>query len=249
MPVQKCKLLVADTSEAIRESLRELLEDSFDLRTCRDGRTALELLHRFRPDILVLDLMLPGIDGLSLLQTAADAGIRPAVIATTRQNSDYILDAVYQMGASYIMLRPCEIIALADRIRDLACHCCHQEMTMDLTAQVRRILVRLGFSISSKNYPVLEDAVLWYAEHPGAFLSKELYPAVSKPHGISSGAAEKRIREYIHKIWKERDDRIWQLYFPPDAKGNIPCPSSGVFLARIADQLPTQLEQHAGRNV
>lgn len=246
---EKCKILIADTSEAVRESLREILQSSFDLRLCCDGRTALELLHRFQPNVLVLDLMLPGIDGLSLLQTAADAGIRPAVLATTRQQNDYILDTAFRLGVSYIMLRPCDIIALVDRIRDLASRSCGQNVSLELPDQVRRILVRLGFSVSTKSYPVLENAVVWYALHPGAFLSKELYPAVGKPYGIEAGAVEKRIRDLVHRTWKQRDDQIWQLYFLPDADGKIPCPSNGAFLARIADQLPTALELSAGKNV
>ena len=246
---EQCRLLIADTSEAVRESLREILAESFDLRTCCDGRTALELLHRFRPEVLVLDLMLPGIDGLSLLQTAVDAGICPAVLATTRQQNDYILDAAYRLGVSYIMIRPCEIGALVERIQDLSRSCSGKALPMDLSSQVKTILVRLGFPTKPRSYALLHDAILWMADHPGAFLSKELYPAIGKMHGISDLSAEKDIRVLIHTIWEHRDDRIWQLYFPPDAEGNIPRPTNGTFITRIVDRLPTQLERSANPDV
>jgi len=246
---QQCRLLIADTSEAIREALREILQDSFDLRICQDGRTALELLHRFQPDVLVLDLMLPGMDGLSLLQTAVDAGICPAVLATTRQQNDYILDTAYRLGVSYIMMRPCEIGALVDRIRDLSQRSCSRTISLDLPTQVRCILVRLGFPTKPKSYALLRDSILWMAEHPGAFLSKELYPAIAKLHGISTLSAEKDTRTLIHTVWGYRDDRIWQLYFPPDKDGNIPRPSTGAFITRIVESLPTMLEMEAGRDV
>ena len=245
----QCRLLIADTSEAIRESLREILGSSFDLQICQDGRTALELLHRSQPDVLVLDLMLPGIDGLSLLQTAVDAGICPAVLATTRQQNDYILDTAYRLGVSYIMIRPCEIGALVDRIRDLSQSRCTKTVPLDRPSQVKCILVRLGFPTKPRSYGLLRDAILWMADHPGAFLSKELYPAVGKLHGVSATSTEKDIRTLIHSVWERRDDRIWQLYFPPDSKGNIPRPSAGSFITRIVESLPTKLEMQALEDV
>ena len=246
---EKCKILIADTSETIRESLREILADSYDLRLCCEGRTALELLYRFRPDVLVLDMMLPGMDGLSLLQAAADGGIFPVVLATTRYENDYILDTAYRMGVSYIMARPCEIGALVDRIQDLACRCSKELAVMDGPAQVRRILIRLGFSVKAKSYTVLEKAILWMAENPGAFLSKELYPAVGKTCGISGTAAEKRIRDLVHSVWEKADQQIWRLYFLPDAVGNIQCPSNGAFITRIVECLPMPMERSGWSDV
>ena len=244
-----CTILIADTSEALRETLREILQDSYQLWFCRDGRTALEMLHRYRPDVLVLDLMLPGFDGLSLLQTAADAGLHPAVLATTRMQNDYILDTAYRLGVSYIMLRPCKISAMVDRIQDLASRCRQDQAAEDIRIQVRRILVRLGFSTAAKRYALVEDAVVWMADNPGAFLSKELYPGVGKPYGMAQTAVEKRIRDLIHGALQKGDPQIWALYFPADADGNIRCPSNGEFLARIAQCLPTALERGAMTNV
>ena len=152
---EKCRILIADTSEVVRQTLREILEDQHDVKLCCDGRSALELLYRFRPHVLVMDLMLPGIDGLSLLQAAADGGLHPAILATTRYQNDYILTTAYRLGVSYIMLRPCQTGALVDRIQDLICRCRQDQTAADITTQVRRLLVRLGFSVHAKSYPVL----------------------------------------------------------------------------------------------
>lgn len=246
---EKCKLLIADTSETIRGTLRDILAERYDIWVCGDGRTALEMLYRFRPDMLVMDLMLPGMDGLSLLQTAAEAGICPTVLATTRYENEYILDAAYRLGVRYIMARPCEIGALVDRIQDLADRYKEDLAAMDGSTMIKRILVRLGFSVKAKSYPVLEKAVLLIAENPDMFLSKELYPAVGKPFGISGTAVEKRIRDLLHSAWEKGDRKIWQLYFPPDAAGEVQCPSNGAFIARIAECLPTPIEHSGWSNV
>ena len=88
------KLLIAEGTEDFRAALTDSLRGAFHLRECGDGNLAMEMLRRFQPDILVLDLMLPGLDGISLLQMAAAAGIRPMVLATTRFVSDYVLEAI-----------------------------------------------------------------------------------------------------------------------------------------------------------
>ena len=240
---QQRKILIADTSEVLREALRDTLQNSFQLQLCCDGRAALELLRRFQPDVLVLDLMLPGFDGLSLLQAAADADLHPAVLATTRYQNDYILDTAYRLGVSYIMMRPCEIGAMVDRIQDLASRGNPAEISLDTVTQIKRILNRLGFANNLRSYAMLVDAIIWLADHPGAFLSKELYPVIGKRHGTTALSAEKDIRMLIHSTWQRRDDRIWQLYFPPDAQGNSIRPSNSVFLARMVQHLPTPLER------
>lgn len=238
---KECRVLIADSSEIIRQVLTEYLEDKFSVRTCGDGRAALELLHQFNPHILVLELMLPGIDGLSLLQAAVDADIRPAILATTRQNNDYLLDAAYRLGVSYMMLRPFPTHTMVERIEDLAISL--QKYTTDPVAHLGRILCRLGFSPKAKSYPLLVDAIVQLSQNPSAFLSKELYPSVGKLHNASGTAAEKAIRDLMHSTWAKRNDSIWQLHFPPDANGNSIRPSNGVFLARMAQCLPTPLER------
>lgn len=246
---QQRKILVADSSEAIREALRENLKNKFDLRICSDGRTALELMYQFQPDVLVLDLMIPGFDGLSLLQTASDAGLHPAVLATTRQQSDYILDRAYRLGVSYVMLRPCQISALTGRILDLAYPSPDKVTQESLGMQIDRILILLGFPSKGKNYPILRDALLWAADNPGAFLSKELYPVVGKVYGITAGNTEKKIRDFIHTVWRRRDKQIWQFYFPGNGHEDAHCPSNGTFFNRITQCLPTPLERSGSGDV
>ena len=62
------KLLIAEGSEELRQALAQSLDGEFAVQTCADGETARNLLHDFLPDLVVLDLMLPEIDGITLLR-------------------------------------------------------------------------------------------------------------------------------------------------------------------------------------
>ena len=92
--MQPRKLLIAESSEEYRVALAESLTGEYHVRTCADGIQTQQLLRSFQPDILVLDLMLPGMDGITLLQLAREEGPLPMVLAQSRYISDFVLDAL-----------------------------------------------------------------------------------------------------------------------------------------------------------
>lgn len=105
------KLLIADGNEEFRRALAAELQGAYHVRCCGDGKEALSLLRSFVPDVLVLDLMLPELDGISLLQSAASAGLCPMVLVTSRFYNDYILGALGELSVGYMMRKPCDIPA------------------------------------------------------------------------------------------------------------------------------------------
>ena len=114
-------LLIADSSEEFCKSLIDALQGNYRIQTCRTGKEALEILRTSTPDLLIMDLMLPELDGLTLLQVLADSGIRPTVLATTRLTNDYVIATSTKLGVEYLMVKPCDIRAIAKRVRDLSC--------------------------------------------------------------------------------------------------------------------------------
>ncbi len=235
------KLLIADGSEEFRSALADLLRLSYQVRVCGDGQEALSILRSFHPDILVLDLMLPGLDGISLLHTAALDNICPVVLATTRFLTDYISESVDRLGISYVMVKPCDLRATADRINDLTQRLQQPIVSHpDPRTQVSNLLVNLGISTKLRGYAYLREAVLLMARDPEQSITKILYPAVGNICSCNRQQVERSIRSAIEKAWLHRDNRIWQLYFPPGSDGVIPRPSNAVFISRLADCLRLQ---------
>ena len=232
------KLLIADGSEEFRSALAQVLQGSYRIRTCADGQEALSLVRTFRPDVLVLDLMLPGLDGISLLHTAAGESICPVVLATTRFLTEYITESMDKLGISYVMVKPCDIPSTANRIRDLSQRI-HPPLVAlpDPRTQISNLLISLGVSTNLRGYTYLREAILLMARNPNQTITKELYPAVGTLCNGNREQVERSIRSAIHNAWLNRDDLLWQRYFPPGADGTVRRPSNAPFICRLADTL------------
>jgi len=235
------KLLIADGSEEFRSALADTLQGAYCIRVCGDGQEALSMLRSFHPDILVLDLMVPGLDGISLLHAAAADGISPTVLATTRFLTEYISESIDRLGISYVMSKPCDIQATADRIGDLTQRIRKPLVSIpDPRTRISNTLVSLGIPTKLRGYTYLREAILLMSRDPDQAITKVLYPAVGNICGSNKDQVERSIRSAIEKAWLNRDDRVWQLYFPPGPDGIIPKPSNAVFISRLADHLILQ---------
>ena len=234
-------LLIADKSEEFRYALAAVLREEFQIRHCGTGPEALEALRSFRPDVLVLELTLPGLDGISLLHAAAEEGLCPAVLATVPFSSPYISEAAELLGISYLMTKPCHILATAQRIRELQLPIHSPNSTAaDPRKAVSQMLLSLGFSTKLRGYTYARESILLLWKNPDQSMTKELYPAIAHLCGTNSKQVEHCIRTAIEKAWLRRDNRIWQHYFLPSPDGTISKPSNAVFLSRLANSLNLQ---------
>lgn len=230
-------LLIADSNPEFRQALGELLQECCRVHCCGTGTEAAELLRTLRPQVLVLDLMLPEMDGISLLQSAHEQGIRPNVLATTSLLSPYVLEALMDLGVAYLLRRPCDVRSAARRAEDL----CRRRDVSDKgpAAFLSGVLKSLGFTKSHTGARCLPIAIMLDAQNPGQAYTKELYPEAGRlcDPPITADQVEKLIRYAIGKAWERGDKAEWSRYFPPDLSGEIPKPSNGEFITRMAEVL------------
>ena len=236
--MEMLKLLIADGTEEFSQALCDALRGVYYVRACADGCEALELLRTYSPDVLVLDLMLPGLDGISLLQQAAAAGMCPTVLATSRFINDYVLDAVDRLGVGYLMMKPCDVHATVARISDLSRRIRRPILTKpDPRTQVSNLLLALGVPTKLRGYAYLREAILIMAANPGQSITKELYPAVGEQCGSTAMHVERSVRSAISSAWEHKDPRLWNIYFPPDGDGREMKPTNAAFISRLAHGL------------
>ena len=230
------KLLIAEGSEGYADSLQAVFEKEFDLRVCRDGETALETLMEFQPDALVINLMLPYMDGLTVLQETL---YRPKVIlAITPFVNHYIEEVTLDLGVQFIMIMP-TVASLRVRLMDLiATNIAPKE---DLNAQAAVLLHSLNFSVHLDGYQQLCVAIPMYAKNPELLVSKELYPAVAKHFGLTDPrTVEHSIRKAISVAWIRKTKVSWSKFFAMDItkeEDDRPCPSNKEFIACVAKHL------------
>lgn len=231
------KLLIADHSEAFTLALEKTFRGEFDIRTCRNGNEATQLLLSFRPDALILNLMLPVKDGLTLLQTSSY--VPPVVLGITPYANAYIERAAIAAGIGFVLISPC-IQAVRVRLMDLIYQTQTPPKQPNPQMEIAVHLHILNFSTHRDGYQQLCICIPMFAQNPNQRLTKELYPTVTKLCGChDSRSVEHSIRLAITDAWLSRDDQIWAKYFPPAADGSIPCPSNKAFISRLAELIKT----------
>lgn len=232
------KLLIADEGEEFRQALVEALSKSYIVRSCRSGNQALELMRSFRPDILVTDLMLSELDGLTMLQMATDAGIRPKVLVTASHFSPYIQTALERLQVDYTMRKPCSLQAVVCRVTDFAAELITLPPTSyDPEDLVTNALLHLGLGAHLDGFRYLLTAIPLYSHDPNQAITKELYVAVADAHDKDPRQIERSIRSAIDSAWKRRSDKIWAEYFTPGPDGSVSRPSNGRFISQLTQLL------------
>lgn len=232
------KLLIADPSEPFACALAESLCGEFEIQICQDGNTALENLQSFRPDALILNLMLPHKDGLTVLQ--ASSYVPPIILGISSYINAYVERTAAAAGVGYILISPC-VNAVCVRLMDLICQTQSAQKQLNPQAETAVHLHLLNFPTKRDGYQHLCACIPMFSLDPSQRLTKELYPAVAKTCGCGDGrSVEHSIRLVITSAWRDRDENVWRKYFPPDASGNIPCPSNKAFISRLAELLDAQ---------
>lgn len=223
-------LLIADSNDAFRQQLAEAFKPHYHIFTCADGREALEILRREHCDCLVLDLMLPELDGISMLEMAVTQDIRPMVIAISPLFTQYTFDAAETLGIGYMIRRPCPVQAVVTRMLDL------KQRANPIWAsreQLGRFLFWLGVPSGYNGYAPLVEALSLLAEDPSLSVTKVLYPEVAKRIGSGPKAVERNIRSAIEQAWKIRNADRWQMLFPELTER----PSNRLFFSRVLETL------------
>lgn len=243
-------VLIADSSEEFCSELQNILRWTCSVHTCTAGDKVLTIISELHPDILVLDLMLPALDGISVLKALAAAGSPPAVLATTCLVSDYILDQAQKLNVNYLLVKPCDVRATAARIYEQLQRLSSPDIEdEDLKFRISGLLLMMGFSVKLHGFKYLRESIAQMLHNPDQSITKELYPSVASVYDTAGSQVERSIRGAIKDAWLRRDDRIWQLYFPPNSQGGDSRPTNAVFITRIADGLRIGTNISAGNHL
>lgn len=236
------RLLIADSDDEFRQALEACFCDHFTVRSCNGGEAAWELLQTFRPDLILMDLILPQIDGISLLYRLRQAQLQTKILILTTLRTPYTTHALQDLQVDYMMLKPCDLQALVQRVRDMTAGA---ESTPVLPADpknlVTRMLQQLGFSPKISGFRYLQSAIPLYAADSRQAITKELYATVGAQYQKNAQLVERAIRSAIDTAWRQHDPGIWRRHFRMTPDGSIPRPSNGDLIASLAQALAEQL--------
>ena len=234
------KLLIADEDIVMTDALSHLLTGRYLIKTCQDGLQAYSHCREWIPDLIVLDLELRQLDGISLLKQIARDGHTPMVLAATGFINHYVQETLLELNVGYLMRKPCKPEAVIEHIHSLNRKLRPPMPTADeLIKPATAILAELGFANNRDGFRYLQAGIPLLTLDRNQRFSKELYPAIGRLCGGTESQIEKDIRESIQAAWKLRDDAVWSKYFGLDKNGTTPKITNTVFISTLADYLLT----------
>ena len=233
------RILIVDESDLL---IRILTKDCFSedvVRSCADGNTALNMLTRFHPEILLINMSLPYKDGLSVLREASY--LPRQVIAFSYLTNPYVVKTLSLLGVQYILHMPTSG-GVRQALR--AIQCAQTGIRADLRQIVTEHLQRLGIPTNMDGYKMLTVGLPLFYTDPTQPLGKELYPAIACALGQGNEqTVERSIRQAITRGWECRNDSVWEQYFTRNAGGQISCPTNKKFLTVLVRRLQQELEK------
>ena len=245
---EKTRVLLADAADEFRRMAAEMIEQEEDMVVAGqtgDGEELLRLVRTLRPQVLVMDLVLSGLDGLGVLAQLGPE--RPRVLVLSAFARSVFNDRLPELGVDYFMLKPCRLTALVERIRQLAQAAeggeprdtREEPARQRLEREVTAIIHEIGVPAHIKGYQYLRDAILMSVKDMDMLnsITKILYPTIAKMHQTTPSRVERAIRHAIEVAWSRgKMDTIDELfgYTGSNGKGK---PTNSEFIALIADRI------------
>ncbi|MBQ8237593.1 MAG: sporulation transcription factor Spo0A, partial [Oscillospiraceae bacterium] len=190
------------------------------LGTANDGETAIRAILDKKPDVLVLDLMLRKQDGISVLKAIAGMERRPVTLATSGFITEYVSAAAAGLGVRYLMLKPCDMDALVERLteirggenRRMPIRRCDKT---SIETMVTGIIHEIGVPAHIKGYQYLREAIIIAVNDMDVInaITKVLYPQVAKTFQTTPSRVERAIRHAIEVAWDRGDLDTLQRFF------------------------------------
>ena len=246
-------VLIADNSEEFCSQLAAALQRSQGfgvVGTASDGEQVLRILAERKVDVLVLDMMLPKKDGIGVLKALANMDRRPITLATSGFITDYVASAAAGLGVRYLMLKPCDIAAVVDRLEEIRGGTeptrtapRHLEKN-NIEAMVTGIIHEIGVPAHIKGYQYLREAIIIAVNDMDVInaITKVLYPQVAKTFQTTPSRVERAIRHAIEVAWDRGDLDTLQRFFGYTVSNTKGKPTNSEFIALIADKLQLQLK-------
>jgi len=269
---EKIKIVLADDNKDFCQLLKEYLSNEEDIEIlgiAKDGIEALDLVQKTQPDLLVLDVIMPHLDGLGVLEKINGMNLSkfPKVIILSAVGQDKITQRAINLGADYYVIKPFDFEIFIERIRQMTNESSvrnnisepkRQSMqnaqnrpslvtnNRSLEAEITNIIHEIGVPAHIKGYLYLREAITMVVGNIELLsaVTKELYPSIAKKFNTTSSRVERAIRHAIEVAWSRgKVDTINTLfgYTVHNERGK---PTNSEFIAMVADKL--RLEQQVG---
>jgi len=256
---KRIKIIIADDNRNFCAMLQNYLQSQEDLSivgVANNGLEAWELIQTQEPDLIILDLVMPNLDGLGVLEriNSRTTMARPKIIMQTAFGQESLTHQAMMLGVDYFILKPYDLDIINKRIRSLT-----QDLPTTGTAQfsssaypivttvasehnlvseVTAIMHQIGIPAHVKGYQYIREAILMVVEDVSLIgaVTKELYPSIAKKFDTASSRVERGIRHAIELAWERGQKDALKRIFGYSMNIERQKPTNSEFIALLADK-------------
>ena len=246
------KIMLVDDNEVIIDLYERTLKEVAGMEIiakAKDGEEAIKILENNveNIDLIILDIVMPKKDGIDVLKFMKDNNINKKIIVVTSCNSEITIRSVTELGASFYMLKPVDMNALVEKIKELTkenkINLGFNIDDKNLQVNVTHILHELGVPSHIKGYHYLREGIKLIYNNPELIggITKELYPSIAKKFASTDTRVERSIRHAIEVSWNRGNWDLMQDLFGYSVDIDKAKPTNSEFIVTIADKLRMDL--------
>jgi len=255
---KEIKIIIADDNRNFCQMLQNYLQSQEDISivgVANNGLEAMELIQTQEPDLIILDLVMPNLDGLGVLEriNSRTTTPRPKIIMLTAFGQESLTHQAMMLGVDYFILKPFDLDILGKRIRSLT-----QDMSSapaqfsssaspivttvgsghNLVFEVTTMMHQIGIPAHVKGYQFIRDAILMVVEDVSLLgaVTKELYPSIAKKYKSAPSRVERGIRHAIELAWERGQTETLKRIFGYSMNIERQKPTNSEFIALLADK-------------
>jgi len=252
---------IADDNERMVEILDSIVKKDDELRIvgkANNGEDVYHMIKEKEPDVVLLDLIMPKLDGLSVMERInQDQTIKkhPKFIVISAIGQEGITEDAFNLGAHYYIMKPFDNDMVLNRVRAIKNYMseenrkggrnnlCNEKRTMEhLENDVTDMIHEVGVPAHIKGYQYLRDAIMMVIEEPEMLnsITKILYPTIAKRNQTTPSRVERAIRHAIEVAWSRGNMEIINSLFSYTVSTGKGKPTNSEFIALIADKIRLQ---------
>ena len=268
---EKTTILIADDNQEFSQTLANYIHEQEDMEVigiAKDGEEAVDMITNITPDVALLDVIMPHLDGIGVLEkiNVIKNNKKPICIMLSAVGQDKITQKAVNLGAEYYVVKPFDIELLIKRIRELKNFVPGQNVNSfigkeikqqyveiplngernqeNLEALVTNIIHEVGVPAHIKGYQYLREAIIMVVNDIDVInqITKSLYPKIAYKFNTTPSRVERAIRHAIEVAWGRGDQKTVENIFGYTISAAKGKPTNSEFIAMIADKLRLELK-------
>lgn len=260
--MNKINVAIADDNQRTVEMMTELLEQESDIEviaSADDGEEALRIIKEKQPDVVLLDIIMPKLDGIGVLERlqTEDLSKRPIIIMVSAMGQENVCEEAMELGASYFILKPFDLRTIIKQIKQAKIkqqiperpfvsvpEKIHGLTENQLEIIITNMIHEIGVPAHIKGYQYIREGIIMAIEDINMmnYITKLLYPTIAKKYKTTSSSVERAIRHAIEVAWSRGKVELLEEMFGYTISSGKGKPTNSEFIALIADKL--RLDYH-----